>query len=146
MDHQRGLGLAGQPARQPGGIGPQRCQALAKLVVQLARQPRPFVLLQAQQLLAEQAAPGLGGVKGAGQVAQRGGHRLQLAHRHRRQGPDPPQVVAFDAGNRRQQSVQRRQRASQVPAHRQQQAGDAGQQQRQGAGQVDHRLAALALG
>ena len=108
FDHRRGLGLVGQAARQPGGIDPQRCQALAKFVVQLTRQPRPFVFLQGQQLLAEQTAPGLSGGQRASQVTQRGGHRLQLTHGHRRQGLNPLQVVVFDAGDGGQQPVQRR--------------------------------------
>ena len=137
--------LAGQPARQPGGVHPQRCQARAKLVTQLTRQPGPLVLVQAQQLLAQQAAPLFGLVERAGQVAQRGGQQRQLVDRHRRQRQHGLRVAALDAADGRQQPAQRCQRPAQVPAHRQQQAGDAGQQQRQRAQQIDHRLAALAL-
>ena len=143
--HRRRLGLVRQAPRQPGGVHPQRGQALAKLVMQLARQPGPLVLLQREQLLAQQAAPVFGLVQRAGQVAQRGSQQRQLMDRHCRQRQHGLRVAALDAADGCQQPAQRGQRPAQVPAHRQQQAGNAGQQQRQRAQQVDHRLAPLAL-
>ena len=72
--HHRQQGrVRGQAARQPGGVHPQRRQPLAKLVVQITRQPGALVLLQRQHLLAELAALRLGLVQRSTQVAQRSG-------------------------------------------------------------------------
>ena len=143
--HLGGVGLAHQSARQPGRVHPQRRQALAKFIVQLTRQAAAFVLLQRQHLLAEQAAAGFGLVQRLAQLAQRAGNRLHLATGHQRQGLHRAGVPALDAADGAQQVVERRQRVLHVPAHHQQQAGDAGQQQAQRAQQVEQRLTPLAL-